>query len=149
MWIWSIRSLQAFSSADPLPCPSRRQGSCLLSSSPQETPPFTMTFQKLLTASLQWHQPATSAHVAASHHGPWTFVHPVCFSIPWPAPSPPRVSLPSLVSRTWDCWRLVLSAKTEAKKVFITWAISLALVTVPPFPFSCRPAFSRTFSQNL
>lgn len=71
-------------------CPFWKWGWHLFSSSFWQLLPVATINQRLSRAALQWHLPAPSALLGASHQGLWTYGCPVCFSIPWPNPLPPR-----------------------------------------------------------
>lgn len=49
--------------------------------------------QSVSRVALQWHLPAPSAFMDTSHQSPWTHMCPICLSIPWPDPLPPRLHL--------------------------------------------------------
>lgn len=145
-WSWL-----ACGSLGPTSLPSRRRGWHLLCSSLQELLPTAMIDYRLSSIALQWYLPAPSVLMCASHQGPWIYMDPVCLSLPWPDPFPPRVHLCAtfpLVSGTWDSWRPVLLLKTEAKEAFGASAFSTSCLTRFPISLSNRLTYSLAFLSS-
>ena len=144
-WGWP-----ACSSLCPPSCPFWRLEWHWLSSSLWAILPIAMIIQRFLRVASQWHQPALSADMDASHQGPWTYVCPVRLSIPWPDHLPPRVhlqcsKLSPLLSGALNFQSLVLLVKAEATKAFSTADFSMSCVTSSPAPCRSRPIFSLVF----
>lgn len=78
------------SSIGPSSCPSWKWGSHLFSSSFWAFLPVAAINQRLSRAALQWHLLAPSALMGAFHQNLQIYGFPVCFSIPWLNPLPPR-----------------------------------------------------------
>lgn len=76
-WRWGWL---ACSSPGPASYPSKWLDWRLLSSSPQEPLPTTMTFQRQSSMALQWYWPAPTALVGTSHQVPWACLCLICMS---------------------------------------------------------------------
>lgn len=94
--------------------------------------------QSVSRVALQWHLPAPSAFMDTSHQSPWTHMCPICLSIPWPDPLPPRLHLLcyslSLCSQgpgIPESW----SSRGWGKGGFSISVFSMSCVTKSPVPF--------------
>ena len=94
--------------------------------------------------TLQWHQPGYTHGCIPSGPMDLCVSSLLMCSLNWSSSTsgmPSLLQTFSLVSRTWDSWRLVLLLKSEVKKAFRTSAFLMSCVTEAPAPFSSKPTF--------